>query len=178
MNFHDHDIIITTKRVRDDQQMIQAGSIGTIIHLHELNPGRAQVEFEGGVIAVVPFTKMRPEFTCVYCGCTDSRACAGGCSWIETHEHTPTGVCSNCIGRTAWNDAPAAALIIRTLRRQKTCLEKNVLKMEQDAKEVHAGQRVIRWATRFSKNGTHWEQDQLRRAVNAFSKLSTKDSQP
>lgn len=38
------------------------------------------------------------ERTCVVCGCTDSRACAGGCSWVETHPATPTGVCSTCAG--------------------------------------------------------------------------------
>lgn len=36
--------------------------------------------------------------TCVHCGCTDSRACAGGCSWVAIHASTPTGVCSSCAG--------------------------------------------------------------------------------
>ena len=36
------------------------------------------------------------ERTCVYCGCSESRACKGGCCWIERHPATPTGVCSNC----------------------------------------------------------------------------------
>ncbi len=36
------------------------------------------------------------ERTCVYCGCTDSKACAGGCCWVEKHKATPTGVCSQC----------------------------------------------------------------------------------
>lgn len=39
------------------------------------------------------------ERTCVYCGCTESRACAGGCTWVEKHAHTPTGVCSQCATR-------------------------------------------------------------------------------
>jgi hypothetical protein len=34
--------------------------------------------------------------TCVYCGCTDRRACPGGCIWIIEHRFTPTGVCSQC----------------------------------------------------------------------------------
>lgn len=34
---------------------------------------------------------------CVYCGCTDSKACAGGCSWIVRHPKTNTGVCSCCV---------------------------------------------------------------------------------
>ncbi len=36
------------------------------------------------------------ERTCVICGCTDSKACAGGCSWVVIHPATATGVCSNC----------------------------------------------------------------------------------
>ncbi|MCU0770858.1 MAG: hypothetical protein MUE94_03680 [Verrucomicrobia bacterium] len=39
------------------------------------------------------------ERRCVYCGCTDSKACVGGCSWVQIHEHTHTGVCSQCIPR-------------------------------------------------------------------------------
>jgi hypothetical protein len=42
------------------------------------------------------FRQAGQERTCVYCGCTDSNACQGGCSWVETHKHTPTGVCSMC----------------------------------------------------------------------------------
>jgi hypothetical protein len=38
----------------------------------------------------------RGDRTCVHCGCTDSHACPGGCSWVEKHKATPTGVCSNC----------------------------------------------------------------------------------
>lgn len=38
-----------------------------------------------------------PERTCVWCGCTDTRACAGGCAWAITHSATPTGVCSRCL---------------------------------------------------------------------------------
>lgn len=36
------------------------------------------------------------ERMCVQCGCTDSKACPKGCSWIVTHPVTPTGVCSEC----------------------------------------------------------------------------------
>src|SRR5216683_5155447 len=35
---------------------------------------------------------------CVHCGCTDSHACPGGCSWVIEHKATMTGVCSNCLG--------------------------------------------------------------------------------
>lgn len=35
---------------------------------------------------------------CVVCGCTDNRACPGGCSWAMLHQGTPTGVCSKCWG--------------------------------------------------------------------------------
>lgn len=39
---------------------------------------------------------MSKQNTCVMCGCTDRRACAGGCSWIHVFEHGNAGVCSNC----------------------------------------------------------------------------------
>ena len=55
--------------------------------------------FEGVVIKwhnIQRSTSKGPERTCVYCGCTDSRACLGGCTWVELHAHTSTGVCSNC----------------------------------------------------------------------------------
>lgn len=32
---------------------------------------------------------------CVYCGCTDMRACAGGCEWIVIFPHCSSGVCSH-----------------------------------------------------------------------------------
>lgn len=35
--------------------------------------------------------------TCAECGCTDSHACKGGCSWVVIHKATPTGVCSHCV---------------------------------------------------------------------------------
>ena len=38
-----------------------------------------------------------PDRTCVHCGCTDSHACAGGCSWVILHKATHTGVCSACV---------------------------------------------------------------------------------
>lgn len=37
------------------------------------------------------------ERTCIYCGCEDGRACAGGCSWVIIFQHSHAGVCSNCI---------------------------------------------------------------------------------
>jgi hypothetical protein len=34
--------------------------------------------------------------TCTKCGCTDSRACAGGCSWLYVDRDERTGLCSSC----------------------------------------------------------------------------------
>ena len=58
------------------------------------------------------------ETTCTNCGCTDLRACPGGCSWLGVNHEDGTGVCSNCPkALTAWRaqqveaelDAEAAA---------------------------------------------------------------------
>lgn len=35
--------------------------------------------------------------TCVNCGCTDSRACPGGCYWISVCRMSQTGLCSGCL---------------------------------------------------------------------------------
>ena len=34
---------------------------------------------------------------CVECGCTENRACKGGCSWVETPHTGKFWVCSNCV---------------------------------------------------------------------------------
>jgi transcription elongation factor Elf1 len=41
---------------------------------------------------------VQSERQCVECGCTDSFACEGGCSWVIKHKATNTGVCSRCRG--------------------------------------------------------------------------------
>lgn len=33
---------------------------------------------------------------CVNCGCTDNRACKGGCYWISVDRKAGTGLCSEC----------------------------------------------------------------------------------
>ncbi len=102
MIFNQHDTVVLTKAViRKGEYQFPVGSIGTIVHHH---PGHKayEVAFIGGnILASVKVDAMRPEYTCVYCGCTDSKACADGCHWIEQHQHTPTGVCSNCNGSPA-----------------------------------------------------------------------------
>jgi hypothetical protein len=35
--------------------------------------------------------------TCIECGCTESQACPGGCSWIELDKDTNVGLCSKCV---------------------------------------------------------------------------------
>lgn len=40
-----------------------------------------------------------PDARCKICGCTDSRACLGGCSWASVDRKRRTGVCSNCAGK-------------------------------------------------------------------------------
>lgn len=41
----------------------------------------------------------QPDRTCVYCGCTDSRACVGPdgpCHWAVIFQHGNAGICSHC----------------------------------------------------------------------------------
>lgn len=39
---------------------------------------------------------MKPDATCITCGCNDSRACAGGCGWLWVDREERKGLCSNC----------------------------------------------------------------------------------
>jgi hypothetical protein len=34
---------------------------------------------------------------CIRCGCTDSQACEGGCSWAVIDRNTHQGICSSCV---------------------------------------------------------------------------------
>jgi len=44
-----------------------------------------------------------PEATCIVCGCTDSRACPDGCSWVYVNRETGKGLCSACDeNRDSW----------------------------------------------------------------------------
>ncbi|MBI2770027.1 MAG: hypothetical protein HYX47_10415 [Burkholderiales bacterium] len=48
--------------------------------------------------------------TCIGCGCTDLRACDGGCSWLAADHDARTGVCSRCPTQlTAWRNQRAEA---------------------------------------------------------------------
>lgn len=49
--------------------------------------------------------------TCTSCGCTDLRACPGGCSWLGVNHKDGTGVCSRCPkALTAWRSQQAGVL--------------------------------------------------------------------
>jgi len=58
--------------------------------------------------------------TCIYCGCTDSHACAGGCSWVITFEYGNAGVCSECVTRHAPVNALRPAIKRKPRRKPPT----------------------------------------------------------
>ncbi len=39
----------------------------------------------------------KQEVKCLICSCTDSNACADGCSWIIVDRKKGLGICSNCV---------------------------------------------------------------------------------
>jgi hypothetical protein len=43
------------------------------------------------------------ERACRGCGCTDRRACPGGCAWVLLDIEADTGVCSACAHRLRWH---------------------------------------------------------------------------
>jgi PRTRC genetic system ThiF family protein len=65
-----------------------------LLEILERQPNSGNRRFMTYVASLRPTA---PQCTCVYCGCTDSRACEGGCFWTEKHRATPTGVCSRCV---------------------------------------------------------------------------------
>jgi hypothetical protein len=40
---------------------------------------------------------------CRGCGCSDLRACPGGCSWVMLDIETPSGFCSECAEYVEWD---------------------------------------------------------------------------
>ena len=46
--------------------------------------------------ALREFLNNNTESKCIFCGCTDSRACEGGCHWILVDRKSGLGVCSEC----------------------------------------------------------------------------------
>ena len=47
---------------------------------------------------VCPECQLLDDAFCVYCGCSDSRACRGGCAWLAVDRLARVGVCSSCCG--------------------------------------------------------------------------------
>jgi hypothetical protein len=45
-------------------------------------------------------TRRTPRRRCRICGCTDTRACPGGCFWVEPD------LCSSCASPSAWQYDP------------------------------------------------------------------------
>ena len=39
---------------------------------------------------------VKKEAKCIFCGCTDSKACKGGCYWVIVDRKRGIGVCSQC----------------------------------------------------------------------------------
>lgn len=72
---------------RDDAQV--TAEI-TILELDRENP-RTLLAFAPTRSSVPRYPKtIRGERACVHCGCTEERACPGGCAWVAAH------VCSTC----------------------------------------------------------------------------------
>lgn len=52
----------------------------------------ARVKFDGNKgYSKVPLHELQPEHVCEKCGCTDTRACPGGCTWATEKR------CSRCV---------------------------------------------------------------------------------
>lgn len=47
---------------------------------------------------------------CRGCGCTDNRACRGGCTWVLLDVDSPSGICSTCAETFQWHPALLATI--------------------------------------------------------------------
>jgi hypothetical protein len=52
---------------------------------------------------VKAFGAIFPDRSCRGCGCTDTQACPGGCSWVLLDIATPSGICSQCAEELDWD---------------------------------------------------------------------------
>lgn len=57
----------------------------------------------GACIRGEPYPAPSSVAVCIGCGCTDSRACPNGCSWLAVDRDQGIGICSNCEGRVSLN---------------------------------------------------------------------------
>lgn len=62
-------------------------------------------------------------------------------------------------------------LRLRVLKRKNTCLEKVKRRLENEAKDHHAGLRVIKWAKRVAREASYWNLRQLKLAVTALERM-------
>lgn len=69
----------------------------------ELRSARYRVleAIETHIRARGPDRRLYRQPTCVRCGCIESNACEGGCSWIELNKNTSAGICSSCVQTSA-----------------------------------------------------------------------------
>lgn len=88
---------------------------------------------------------------CEHCGCTDGKACTGGCSWIKP------GVCSNCVVRVNRCDEELEAYLDdpNTKRIYVTIIDKDdaqctleIMKFNKKKKIVKATKSPGYWAKR------------------------------
>jgi len=50
-------------------------------------------------MSALPVSKPFREAFCIRCLCTESKACAGGCSWSYFNDRHRIGICSSCTTR-------------------------------------------------------------------------------
>lgn len=74
-----------------------------IVGLTECAPDKARIDGRNNKCKACELVRNRrrqasafTERKCIACGCTDSQACQGGCSWLQVDYATGEGVCSSC----------------------------------------------------------------------------------
>lgn len=87
----------------------------------------------------------RVDATCRGCGCTDSRACAGGCMWVELDRAARVGLCSTCYAKEPVREDTDAAtkLGVQWLKDQAAALLKSARAVER----AYSAERMLTMCT-------------------------------
>ena len=96
--------LLLRKKWKTAEDLLQLFAMAVLVdeydewNAYETFPARAKrfgVDMKG-ILKATQDTKTYTEPTCTKCGCTELKACAGGCSWSKLDKKTNAGLCSSC----------------------------------------------------------------------------------
>lgn len=89
---------------------------------------------------------MPAERSCEICGCTDKRACVGGCSWVDAFRDANRWVCSACVFK-AWElvaQVPELSKFVPVKAEELEQLEKRMVNALGEVEHAIAARDIAR----------------------------------